>query len=744
MRWILECKGDDHLFGCHGACRVLLVRQTWHGLLSITFGTVALWTCTDPGERQSYFDFDRRLAASEVHRDTPAIDIGTEAGRRHLISGWSQDETDGRGERFAYVTGGEAELRFHLFAPRPLEIRLSCRFHGGREEGPRAVQIELNGSDLGSLQIGKKLEPQVLRVPAGLTQSGANWFKVRTASQAKVPRWRRSRLGCYQIDLGGAETAEPLSDAEGNFVFLPTGTALAYALVLEPGSQWVAERVALRGEGTSLEVVLDTDEERFRSLETLDRPQRNLVLRTEVRDRTPARLILRAHGASEAEGSGVVVEGGRLEAVLRNASTAEDPPQVVASDEPAKRPNVFIYLVDTLRPDRLGCYGYERGTSPNIDRFAETASLFENAFGQSSWTKPSTASMFTGLRPTEHGATGWHDKLPGGIETMAEALKAAGYRTAGYVANPNVIPRFGFDQGFDDYHVELRRPSAAMNERVFAWLDEHGDEPFFYYLHTIDPHAPYSPPEPFRSRFAPTADQMPSWKPRWKWPAEAKPYLSDLYDADIAANDESFGRLLQHLKKLGVYDDTLVVLVSDHGEAFLEHGHYRHGRGLFSETLLVPLIIKFPGQREGQRIAQPVQHADIMPTVLDELGLAVPEGVVGQSLAAFGGSSGGPPLADRALHSHLNIYGSLQMSVVDGDWKLIQRERGGRINHQLYNWSEDRDEMRDLARERPVLAAVLKAKIAESLDGSRSTTPKEGVEIDAETEEALRALGYLQ
>ena len=317
------------------------------------------------------------------------------------------------------------------------------------------------------------------------------------------------------------------------------------------------------------------------------------------------RVVLHADGEE-----GVVLRSPSLWRVSTEADAVDRVGSRTETNPAATLPNILIYLIDTLRRDRLGVYGFERPVSPQIDAFAANATVYEDAVGQSTWTKPAVASMFTGVWPPVHGATGWKHKLPESLETLPEALQAVGYRTGAVVTNPNIVSDYGFARGFDDFRRILKRPSPQVNEVVFEWLESGGeDRPFFLYVHTMDPHAPYRPPEPWLSRFAPRTSEMPTWTPRWRWPLEALPFLLDLYDAEIAFNDDSFGALLRRLEDLGAYDDTLIVVVSDHGEEFKEYGKWRHGANLFPATLHVPLIVKFPGQVTGVNHSLPPERA---------------------------------------------------------------------------------------------------------------------------------------
>lgn len=412
----------------------------------------------------------------------------------------------------------------------------------------------------------------------------------------------------------------------------------------------------------------------------------------------------------------------------------------IGAEGTVRRPNILIYLVDTLRADRLGCYGYERPTSPNLDAFAQEATLFETAIGQSSWTRASVASMFTGVWPPTHGATGWKHQLPEEFDTLVESLDTAGYQTAAFVGNPQITVQYGFGQGFDRFAREIKRPSAEYNQMAAEWLDSlSGEDPWFIYIHTMDPHAPYRPDEPYLSAFAPNDDAMPTWKPRWKWPLEVLPFFSDRYDGEIAQNDASFGELLGILRERGLYEDALIVFTSDHGEEFKEHGRWRHGENLHAETLNVPLIIRFPSQSTGKRVSAAVQHIDLMPTILAYVELETPDVVQGRSLLGRRHLKG-------QIYSHLFLSGfPLYHSLVEGDWKLIRRiDEDGTETLQLYNWVQDPGETNDLAAEESARVASLAELLEEKLAREGESPAAEEIPLSEELEEELQALGYLQ
>ena len=543
-----------------------------------------------------------------------------------------------------------------------------------------------------------------------------------------------------QIVSTGVASSEPRFDTERGTIWLPVSTQIDYLIKLAPDSAFEATDIVIRGGETRLEVDLEADGMGVANLAFVNESQPNLSIPISLNGDPPVRLVLRARSTDSADDGGVLIRNpgvwASTEAVISNSEKGSD---LTASTQEAgsTQPSVLIYLIDTLRSDRLGCYGYDRNISPNIDRFASGATLFEHVTSQSSWTKASVGSMFTGMWPPAHGAIGWKHKLPTQLETLAEVLSRAGFQTGGFSANPNVVPAYDMDQGFDEFHRLLRRTSAQLNEIALEWLDRQDpDRPFLLYIHTIDPHAPYQPPEPFRSQWAPNADQMPSWQPSWKWPMEAMPFLSNLYDGEIAFSDHSFGQLLAELRARDRFDNSFVVLISDHGEEFKEHGRWRHGGNLYAESLEVPMIVKSPGQVKGQRVTVPAQHIDLMPTLLEQMNLPIPVTVEGQSLAR--------PEPKR-IYSHLKLGKSpLFYSVIDGDWKMIRMQTAEATTRSLFNRRTDPGETEDLWNQNPIRGAWMERLIDKKIAASAEPPPASDATVDPELEEALGALGYLE
>jgi arylsulfatase A-like enzyme len=338
----------------------------------------------------------------------------------------------------------------------------------------------------------------------------------------------------------------------------------------------------------------------------------------------------------------------------------------------ARAPLIVLYLVDTLRADHTGPYGYARDTTPELDAFAAESVVFEEAIASASWTKPSVASLLTSLLPGRHRAVQLRDRLDDDVVTLAEMLGAKGYATGAAIANSVIyLQEANFHQGFDYFeglHGEDDRPSkiveaAPVVDRALAWVEARQGLATFLFVHTMDPHVPYTPPAPFDRLYEPhPADGHPGQDPRtdYKEPLDRERLLAQ-YDGEIAYGDREFGRFVRELKRLGRYDDALIVFLADHGEEFLDHGQWLHGRSVFDELVRVPLVLKLPGGREaGRRVTQQVQLVDVLPTVLEGQGLPVPRApaIVGRPLqAVLAGKAEEPGALSEISHRGIVAHG---------------------------------------------------------------------------------------
>ena len=443
-------------------------------------------------------------------------------------------------------------------------------------------------------------------------------------------------------------------------------------------------------------------------------------------------------------------------------------PTLYAPAPRGERPNVILLSVDTLRADHLSAYGYARDTSPFLaERFARGGTVFENLVSAATITTPSHASIFTGLQPASHGTTDGMKAIARQIPTLPEWIRAAGIDTAGITEDGWLSVRGGFGRGFDVFE-ENKSPNimspVGQVDLTFAkaaqWLARNRDKRFFLFLHTFQVHSPYAPPERYRDLFPiPDPDTRASHE-RWR----------DDYDREIRYTDDELRRLVGRIEELGLAEHTVFIVTADHGEAFLEHGFLEHGARLQEEVVHVPLLLWGPGIPVGRRIAAPVAHVDLLPTILELLGIPRPPWLEGRSLAGvLRGTEPESALANRALFSETRTKLALtaERRPVDfpvpaflvrvGSRKLARYPDGaGGFRYELYDVSSDPEERHDLLPADPDAAADLRPLVdGYEAQGSAQRAridaatgvgpaPAESVPLEPEQEQKLRALGYLE
>jgi len=451
------------------------------------------------------------------------------------------------------------------------------------------------------------------------------------------------------------------------------------------------------------------------------------------------------------------------------------------STRPASRPNVLLVSIDSLRADHLGSYGYARDTTPTIDRLAREGVLFETALSSASWTVPAHMTMLTGLPPEVHGVTTTQQSLSADAVTLAEVLQAAGYDTAAFVSGPTVMAHYGFGQGFslfDESMVEPHRARSAegisspgLVQQVDGFLerwDYSGREaPFFVFLHMWDVHYDYAPPEPYDRLFDPdyqgdlTSEHFER-NPRIKPDMDRRDleHLIALYDGEIRFTDEHLGQIVARLRALGVLDDTLVVVTSDHGDEFFEHGLKGHAKTLYDEVLRVPLVLRYPRRLGfGQRIAAQVRMMDIAPTILGLARVPAPDGFGASHLddsyrfadltPFIAGRHPQRPLPELTAFSDTTSVFGHQQAIRTPDAKLIRYAwaRPGRLKTEVFDLASDPGEHSNLfgtGQAQPFLQ-VLDPALTAWGEAAGQQTKLAVVRKPSPTHDAkLRALGYIQ
>lgn len=413
-------------------------------------------------------------------------------------------------------------------------------------------------------------------------------------------------------------------------------------------------------------------------------------------------------------------------------------------DAVAEKPyNVLLLTFDTTRADFIGAYGREDATTPNLDRLAAEGVLFEYAFTSNPVTQPAHSTILTGVYPMVHGVRdNSMFKLPADRPTLATVLGEHGWATGAAIGGFPLVRAFGLSQGFSFYDDDItgnredfrgrpaqrrggtwydERPAGHVNDAILPWLREHIDERFFVWLHYWDPHLPHTAPAPYGELYA------------------HEPYLGE-----IAYADESLGKILAELERRGVYDRTIVIVTSDHGEGRLEHKEATHAFLAYGSTLHVPLIVKYPGAPAGRRVAQRAGTVDIVPTVIDLLDVDGPDDLQGRSLVSVMEDP------DTPLEPPVDYYSeSLSPRLSHGCGELRALYRGSlKYIHgprpELFDLYEDPGELRDLSAERAgdfeSMRAALETFVVEHASDAAASAAHE---VDEETRARLEALGYL-
>jgi arylsulfatase A-like enzyme len=533
---------------------------------------------------------------------------------------------------------------------------------------------------------------------------------------------------------------------------------------------------------------------------TVTRPHRWSTVRTDL-SRLAGRAVTisfelqsEAAGALGFWGAPVIRQLGGAPPVdqSRAETTTGPPPQ-----------GVILIHADTLRRDHLNFYGHSRETAPVMARMAQEGVLFNHALAQASWTKVSTPSIMTGLYPSTHGVREFNDRLPSSATTVAEVYRKAGYATISLSSTAFTGQFTNLHQGFEQVHENGSLPgrgtplssktSREFVDRLIGWIESHREVPFFAYLHVFDPHHPYEPYSPYNSKWGDSARMdehrknvaavtkliedpfmkarsLPTRDEVIKAGLNPEQYVTqelDWYDGSIRAMDVEFGRLFEQLRRMGLDERTAVVLTSDHGTEFQEHGRFWHGQSVYGELINVPLMVRWPTRLPpGRVIDDLVQSIDIMPTLLGLSGLEAPAGVQGQSLQPFlapvpagqaaprtwPGWNPRPAISERdpTTSDAPPTQTRVSAAIIDGNWKLIHNTTRppDLAEFELFDYYKDPLNKQNVASEHPEVVARLSKAIAGWRQMATAARIKPDAEatkgLSAEELQRLRSLGYVR
>ncbi len=451
-------------------------------------------------------------------------------------------------------------------------------------------------------------------------------------------------------------------------------------------------------------------------------------------------------------------------------------PVLESGERTPERPTLILISIDCLRADHVGVYGYEKPTTPWIDELAKEAAVFRRAASASSWTIPSHMSMFTGLPPLLHGVSESQDRYWAGtakrlapsVPYLAEILAREGYETAGAVSSVAMSQVYGFERGFGVYRLHPANAAEVVDSALDLARRAKGREQFLF-LHFIDAHWPYLPMVEFREyarefldRFPPRPKDISELTRRLSGKAEkARPEdaaeATALYDAAIAHVDRELGRFFRELRRSELYEDSLIIVTSDHGESFHDHRTWGHGRNLYQELTHVPLIVKFPRSSLRGDVRAPVGHVDFFPTLLEEAGIPAP---ANEGVNLRGAIEGGRDTeSTRALLMDVSwedrFRREMMLSVRRGDRKYVavfpygppeELAWSSLLREELYDLESDPLEESNLMAALEAEAAPFRERVKAYLDAAkafRTRHPGGEIEIDEDVERSLKSLGYV-
>jgi choline-sulfatase len=692
------------------------------------------------------YDLAAHVEHAELRRgESLILDLGETGGAKFALGGWGTRVVPGvvvDGASTAFVRGsyGDVTLPVQQRGALVIEARVRAPRDGD-------VTVYLDEEVVLRTKLDKDAFATVrVDVPAGKLALGEHMLRLRGSGQGRIGS-RQTAIAIDWVSIGAAPVGEhapppasALSPQPGTLA-IPAGLALGYAVEVEPGARLAGELAS--GQLTVNAVLDDLSTTRLAQLgagQKLDVDLSKLagkVVRFDFAATSDARLV--------------------RPRVLALAA----PPQKLA--EPVK--NVIVYLIDTLRADHLTAFNPKtRVRTPGLDGLVQQgAAVFASAHTQENWTKPSVATLLSSLYPWEHHAVTTEAVVPRDIDMLPEILEKGGFYSGAFIANGYVSEKFGFKQGWDTWRNYVRE--GRYNRAEFlaadsvAWLDARpASLPFFLYVHAIDPHVPYKPtaqflklydPEPYSGVVDFSDDNTLLEKIKIgsiKLKERDKVHLEALYDSEISYHDLHFKTILQALEKRNLADNTMIVVVADHGEEFWDHGSVGHGHSVYEELLRIPMVVRIPGLTNGpMRIESSSGLVDVLPTVLEALGMPLPPGLSGRSLL--------PELRGDALDApRVTVSGFMDgwRTAVVGRIKLIQRTEKRVMLHDL---GSDPHEQTDVAAQRPITLRYLRGQLGLALHASEAAASGaspgkkrhkgENTTIDADTEAQLRALGYI-
>lgn len=690
-----------------------------------------------------------------ISEETKLIEFNSEANNsKYLLRGWRTPE-----KTHTWAVGKKSLVSFLSYDIKcDKVIEIICYSIIPKNKEKQVTNIYLNGNKLDTITIATSYETYKISAPAKFFNSGQNILEFRY-SYTSIPKeigigkdTQALAVSFKKILISGCKSFEKHNSGElvqkANSVFsfiekLPAKFVLFVDYKINKNCksyfQIIKNKIIVK------EIVLPSNQ-------TILKKQINLL------DKELYDIKLVTKGP---EDSSMIWKDIKIDYYKNNIK--KNPKKGVVK---ISKPDILVYVIDALRADHLGCYGYSRNTSPNIDRFAKENVFYQNAYATSSWTRASGASILTGLTPNHHKTMKRDESLPEELITLPEILRDNGYYTVGFYTNGNISNIFHFDQGFDRYIFlnedntlfSFHKLSDKVNKKVFKFLDDYlkqdARKPLFLFIWTTDPHGPYTPPDKTKDMFnigqydsinTYDFDLLKSIQDaKVKLTESQREFLETRYDQEIYFNDFNFGRLLDKMKEHNIYKNSVVFLTADHGEEFYEHGSFEHGKTVYEESIKVPLLLKYNDIIEKRN--EPVQITDIFPTITEITGISYPFYFDGKSLI------GDLPLS-RTLYLTIDLDDNDVTGYIYEGKKIIYNRHYRRppLNAPLplfeyYNIVEDKSEKENEFEKLSIYQQQsLKQKLFSYINQKNNAEiRRKTVEIPEELDRKLKQLGYVK
>jgi arylsulfatase A-like enzyme len=718
---------------------------------------------SDVTDLRTHIDLLERVHLADIEHHGTFIDFGTPSRMKYTVghwrTGWLSDRASGD-VTFTYV-GDTGRVFFEVDRAGPITLRFRAKPIGSRN-----LSLFMNGNqqELLRLEAGDEFRDYDITIGAEHVEVGENYMLIRFGGteiidgEAVAAAIESIRIvpgtsipeGEYSAPRFGELVQEMMmGDESRRSVVVRRPTTLSYYVQI-PAQARLGFGVGAEGQAARVKVFA-----------TPEGGARAEVFSGEATDAWGDQVLDLGAFAGKVTRLDFVAEGdggGRVGYSL---------PRILlpAIEETERQPaqNVVVLLIDTLRAEKLRPFNpRSRVETPRLDALAAESGVFLSAQSPENWTKPAVASVLTGLHPTSHGAKESESRLSDDALLLSEHLSANGFATGSFIANGYVSDRFGFDQGWDHYTNFIRENENTDASNVFQeagdWIEANKDRRFFAYVQTIDPHVPYDPPSEYRRMYDSNEGYAGQVTPRGtpELLEEAKrgavtfsdsdrARLLALHDGEISQHDFEMGRFIDRLKSMGVFENTIFVITSDHGEEFDEHGSWGHGHSVYQELIHVPLLVHGPGV-PASRVTETVSTLDIPATVLSSVGLPNLPASEGRDILGFTRGEV-PPGPTVAFSDFLNDRRVIRA----GRWKMVLRG----INATLFDLQTDPTEQTELDRhDHAVAMRYLRIMIGQFLGASdrrnwQDATQAEGVrlessgaEMDDTIRSQLRALGY--